>query len=237
MAIINDIWNRNYILEKYKDLSEKDKSLLFYYSLMDSSMFNEPGFNYSSDKFSHEIKRFFRKKFKIKTSEINDADLDRYFYTNLFTSKINNILISTELGRRLKTSANPSIKWGDNEVDCVLPHYKFFIETKRVYSAGDIGDYIIDNIEKYRNGDITYKDITIKKVLINLIFISDNENEEKIFHKRTTMGYHSIFSKFSEKGYIPKFLEFYTSYFYKGKNINEFFDSFCYRIKSLNTKK
>ena len=128
------------IITKYNGFDSKSKSLLFYYSLLDYPMFTESGFEYRYDRTLFEIKKFFRKKFRIKTSSMSDSEFEIFVKTNLFTSKINNSIISTEIDKRLMTSSKASAKWDTSEIDCVLPKYKIFMETKRLYSAGNIGD-------------------------------------------------------------------------------------------------
>lgn len=228
---MRNITNINEILDAYKGIENKSKSEIFYFSLFDDSMFNESEFAlYTSEQLVSLIRKTVRRKLKYNITEDQ-------IHSMFFSGKVNNILLCHELGKRLKITANPSRQSNGKEIDGILSigDNILFLENKRIYSASNIGDYLMELIDSYSDETrVSYKDKKVSKILGNFIFISESETNSSIVYRVATSGYRSLFSKLTDRGFIPKNMDFYMAAFHRYGSLDDFFEALCSRVKAVS---
>lgn len=208
-------------------LNEKDISKIFYLSLFDPDQFIQPDFYDNPQQIREKIEKVLRDfgKDYIKRDKLLESIIDSQF----FDGKVTNLIMSDKLGQIFKTTVLPSstvIK--EKEIDVYIPSKKLSLEIKRIFSTGNLGSYLEDQIRKYKI--ITKNEV--ENILIVFIIHTKNEEQNSII-KRLVDGYRSLFDILQKRKIVPRRFHFYVIGFSENGDINDFLKGLIERINKI----
>ncbi|MHA1853247.1 MAG: hypothetical protein ACTSUF_06995 [Candidatus Heimdallarchaeaceae archaeon] len=207
-----------------KRLDEKAENEIFYFSLFDTEHFLQSGFLLSAQEIRKKISKILK---KVGKNWIKGNIVNKIIDSQFFTGKITNLLLSYKLSQSLRKTVQPTLLLDKIEIDIYLGFKGLFLEIKRMYSSGNLYQYIRETIEKYKKVN---KDI--KNILIIFIFITKSKEESENFI-RAVDGYRSLFSVLQEKNIIPKNFHFYITTFSPEHKLKQLVNDILERINSI----